>query len=67
MGISANLTIDDFCETAKLCRQKAYDEINAGRLQTVTVGRRRLVTPRFYQEWIDLLEREALQRAEAAA
>ena len=67
MDISANLTIDDFCEKAKLCRQKAYDEINAGRLQTVTVGRRRLVTPRFYQEWIDLLEGESIKRAKAAA
>jgi len=55
-------------KTSKLlniCHQKTYDEINDGRLKTVKIGRRRFTTPKFLQEYIELLEKESLDALKA--
>ncbi|MGY4967029.1 helix-turn-helix domain-containing protein [Streptomyces sp. 900105245] len=44
-------------------RSLVYEEIRLGRLQTVRIGRRRLVPPEYIAQYVDLLKREA----EAAA
>jgi len=37
------LTLKDFCEGYRICREKAYQEIRAGRLRAVKLGRRTLI------------------------
>jgi excisionase family DNA binding protein len=44
-------------------RSLVYEEIRLGRLQTVRIGRRRLVPPEYVAQYVELLKREA----EAAA
>ncbi|MEU3007858.1 helix-turn-helix domain-containing protein [Streptomyces sp. NPDC007020] len=44
-------------------RSLLYEEIRLGRLQTVRIGRRRLVPPEYVAQYVELLKREA----EAAA
>lgn len=44
-------------------RSLVYEEIRLGRLQTVRIGRRRLVPPEYIAQYVELLKREA----EAAA
>jgi len=49
-------------ETFKLlgiCRQHYYNEINAGRLKSVKIGRRRMHTPKQIKKYFKLLEKEA--------
>ena len=36
-----------------------YEEIHLGRLQTVRIGRRRLVPPEYIAKHVELLKREA--------
>ncbi|KRV47551.1 excisionase [Wenjunlia vitaminophila] len=53
-------------EAAKLLRigrSMVYEEIRLGRLQTVRIGRRRLVPMEYIRRYVELLKREA----EAAA
>ncbi|MCX5170506.1 helix-turn-helix domain-containing protein [Streptomyces antibioticus] len=40
-------------------RSLVYEEIRLGRLQTVRIGRRRLVPPEYVAQYIELLKREA--------
>ncbi|WP_432015215.1 helix-turn-helix domain-containing protein [Streptomyces cucumeris] len=40
-------------------RSLIYEEIRLGRLQTVRIGRRRLVPPEYVAQYIELLKREA--------
>ncbi|MFC8337589.1 helix-turn-helix domain-containing protein [Streptomyces rubiginosohelvolus] len=40
-------------------RSLVYEEIRLGRLQTVRIGRRRLVPPEYLAQYIELLKREA--------
>jgi len=47
------LTIDEAIHATRTSRATLYREINSGRLKTVTVGRRRYVTPSAIQAWID--------------
>jgi len=44
-------------------RSLVYEEIRLGRLQTVRIGRRRLIPPEYIAQYVELLKREA----EAAA
>ncbi|MGM9442192.1 helix-turn-helix domain-containing protein [Streptomyces murinus] len=44
-------------------RSLIYEEMRLGRLQTVRIGRRRLIPPEYIVHYVDLLKREA----EAAA
>jgi excisionase family DNA binding protein len=53
------LSIPDVMSRTGLCRQTLYNEINAGRLETFRVGRRRLVSPAALAEWVKTLERTA--------
>ena len=58
----------DVPTAARLCgfgRTTAYGEIAAGRLRTVTVRRRRLVTRQALLEYIATLEQEAAASATA--
>lgn len=49
----ALLSIQAFCAWAGIGRTKVYEEIEAGRLSTVKVGRRRLVPMRQAQLWLE--------------
>ncbi|MER7351217.1 helix-turn-helix domain-containing protein [Streptomyces aurantiacus] len=40
-------------------RSMVYEEIRLGRLQTVRIGRRRLVPPEYVAAYVELLKREA--------
>ncbi|WP_455362601.1 helix-turn-helix domain-containing protein [Streptomyces sp. SYSU K21746] len=40
-------------------RSLAYEEIRLGRLQTVRIGRRRLVPTEYIDKYVELLKREA--------
>ena len=47
------MSIDDFCDWAQIGRTLAYQEINAGRLKTAKIGRRRLVSVVEAQRWLE--------------
>ena len=51
----ALMSIQAFCAWAAIGRTKVYEEIDEGRLQTVTLGRRRLVPTIEAQRWLDRL------------
>lgn len=53
-------------ELLGLSRSVAYEQIRAGRLHTVTVGRRRYVTAAGLAQFVELLEREAEGDGDAA-
>jgi len=53
------LTIDEAIKATRTSRATLYREINSGRLKTVSVGRRRYVTPAAIQNWINGLEGRA--------
>ncbi|WP_406530855.1 helix-turn-helix domain-containing protein [Streptomyces sp. I8-5] len=40
-------------------RSTAYEEIRLGRLQTVRIGRRRLIPTEYIDDYVDLLKRES--------
>lgn len=46
-------TIEEACEATGIGRTKLYEEMSAGRVQTTTVGRRRLVLVRSLLAFID--------------
>ncbi|MFS8199101.1 helix-turn-helix domain-containing protein (plasmid) [Streptomyces sp. CWNU-52B] len=43
----------------RIGRSMVYEEIRLGRLQTVRIGRRRLVPPEYIAQYVELLKREA--------
>lgn len=43
----------------RIGRSMVYEEIRLGRLQTVRIGRRRLVPPEYIAKYVELLKREA--------
>ncbi|MFP3990294.1 helix-turn-helix domain-containing protein [Streptomyces sp. E11-3] len=43
----------------RIGRSMVYEEIRLGRLQTVRIGRRRLVPPEYIERYVELLKREA--------
>lgn len=49
------LTIDEAISSTRTSRATLYREINAGRLKTITIGRRRYVTPEAIRTWISQL------------
>lgn len=61
----SGLSISEVAESAGLSRQTVYNEINAGRLKTFKVGRRRLVSPAALREWVGRLEQVASGRSAA--
>lgn len=44
-------SVDEVAAMYRLSRQKVYDEINAGRLHSSKVGKRRLITLPQLQAW----------------
>ena len=59
----ALMSVQAFCAWAGIGRTKVYEEIETGRLQTVTLGRRRLVPTAEAQRWLDrLLDNAAGER-----
>jgi excisionase family DNA binding protein len=56
------LSISEFRDAAgSLSRTGVYQEINAGRLKTIKVGRRRLIPYESAKEWLARCVREAEQ------
>lgn len=53
------MTIDQFCQWASIGRTLAYREINAGRLRSAKIGKRRLVLWSSAVAWLAALEDEA--------
>jgi excisionase family DNA binding protein len=53
--LPALLSVRAFCAWSSIGRTKVYQEIEEGRLRTVTVGRRRLVPTAEAQRWLDQL------------
>jgi excisionase family DNA binding protein len=49
------LSIDDFCKVYSVGKTTAYEEINAGRLQAVKVGRRTLIPEQSAAAWLSSL------------
>lgn len=58
-GTSLVFSIEDVIEQTGLCRQTIYNEINAERLRTFMVGRRRLVSYDALMDWIRSREADA--------
>ncbi len=54
---SGAMTIDQFCRWAAIGRSLVYREISAGRLQSVKVGKRRLILWSSATSWLASLER----------
>jgi excisionase family DNA binding protein len=52
-------SVPDITAKTRVGRTLVYREIAAGRLRSVKVGARRLVTAAALDEWVQLLEREA--------
>jgi excisionase family DNA binding protein len=62
------LTLKDFCDAYRLCREKAYQEIRAGRLRAVKLGRKTLILRADAEGWAaSLPELLAGGRAQASA
>jgi len=53
------LSIPETAEAAGVGRTTIYNEINAGRLKSYKVGRRRLVSPTALRVWIESREQSA--------
>jgi excisionase family DNA binding protein len=51
-------SIDELMRALKLSRQVVYDEINAGRLKTYKVGRRRFASAEALRAWVRQRETE---------
>ncbi|WP_409056801.1 helix-turn-helix domain-containing protein [Streptomyces sp. SYP-A7185] len=54
---------EEAAKVLRIGRSLVYEEIRLGRLQTVRIGRRRLVPPEYVTAYIDLLKREAEEAA----
>jgi excisionase family DNA binding protein len=62
------LTIKELCEAYRLCREKAYQEIRAGRLRAVKLGRKTLILHADAEVWAaSLPELRAAGREQASA
>jgi excisionase family DNA binding protein len=44
-------SVEDVAHAYGLSRQRVYDEINAGRLHSLKVGRRRIITMEHLRAW----------------
>ena len=58
----ALMSVQAFCAWAGIGRTKVYEEIEEGRLRTVTSGRRRLVPTAEAERWLNLLLSEAADK-----
>jgi excisionase family DNA binding protein len=61
-------TIKELCEAYRLCREKAYQEIRAGRLRAVKLGRKTLILHADAEVWAaSLPELRAVGSEQASA
>ena len=56
MELRLAYTIPQACEAANTSRSLLYEEIKAGRLRILKIGRKTLITDAALREWVDLLE-----------
>ncbi|MEV5516936.1 helix-turn-helix domain-containing protein [Streptomyces flaveolus] len=56
-------TPEEAAKALRIGRSTVYEEIRLGRLQTVRIGRRRLVPPEYIAQYVELLKREAKANA----
>ena len=52
MSLPQLLTIPEFCAWARIGRTKAYEEIGAGKLRAVKIGRRTLIKAADADIWL---------------
>ncbi|MGV9242569.1 helix-turn-helix domain-containing protein [Streptomyces sp. NPDC003710] len=50
---------EEAAKALRIGRSMVYEEIRLGRLQTVRIGRRRLVPAEYIAQYVELLKREA--------
>jgi hypothetical protein len=62
----ANMDMREFCAWGRISKTTAYEEIAAGRLKVVYVGRKPIITPENRQAWRDSLPSLPTSRAKAA-
>ncbi len=58
-GTVLTYSINDAIDALNLSRQSVYNEINANRLKTYRVGRRRFISAEALSEWVRGREAEA--------
>ena len=62
------LTLKDFCDAYRVCRETAYQQIRTGRLRAVKVGRKTLIMHADAEVWAaSLPERRTVGRERASA
>ena len=67
MNASA-LTLKDFCDAYRVCRETAYQQIRTGRLRAVKLGRKTLILRADADAWASSLpELRAVGREQARA
>ena len=59
VATKALLSVADFMATTGLGRTKAYELIGNGEIETVTIGRRRMIPAASLGAWIERLRRGA--------
>ena len=66
--LSPALTLKDFCDAYRVCRETAYQQIRAGRLRAVKLGRKTLILRADADAWAaSLPELRAVGREQACA
>ncbi len=56
------LTVQDFMKATSLGRTKVYELIGNGALESVTVGRRRMIPTAALTDWVERLRRKCSGR-----
>ena len=65
---SPALTLKDFCDAYRVCRETAYQQIRAGRLRAVKLGRKTLILRADAEIWAaSLPELRTVGREHASA
>ena len=68
LKMSPALTLKDFCDAYRVCRETAYQQIRAGRLRAVKLGRKTLILHADAEGWAaSLPELRAAGREGASA
>jgi excisionase family DNA binding protein len=62
------LTLQDFCDAYRLCRESAYRQIRTGKLRAVKLGRKTLILRADAEAWAaSLPELRTVRREQASA
>ena len=68
LKMSPALTLKDFCDAYRVCRETAYQQIRTGRLRAVKLGRKTLILRADADAWAaSLPELRAVGRERASA